>query len=66
MKSKEGTEVSSKRTEDELESDKSKKAESSENNAKGSRKKLIDEHEEAKEGDEAEMKNHMEIVQDDE
>ncbi|GJV75346.1 hypothetical protein Tco_1506930 [Tanacetum coccineum] len=41
MKSKEGTEESSKRTEDELESDKSKKAESSEKKAEGSRKKSI-------------------------
>ncbi|GJW38286.1 hypothetical protein Tco_0064131 [Tanacetum coccineum] len=91
MKSKEGTEESSKRTEDELESDKSKKAESSEKKAEGSRKKSIgkkragkeqkqesskrqrmeddketDEHEEAEEDDEAEMKKHMEVVQDDE
>ncbi|GKA38106.1 hypothetical protein Tco_0724671 [Tanacetum coccineum] len=62
MKSKEGTEESSKRTEDELESDKSKKAESSEKKAEGSRKKSI----EVKEDDEAEMKKHMEVVQDDE
>ncbi|GJW45877.1 hypothetical protein Tco_0077523 [Tanacetum coccineum] len=41
VKSKEGTEESSKRTEDELESDKSKKAESSEQKAKGSRKKSL-------------------------
>ncbi|GJT99828.1 hypothetical protein Tco_1110167 [Tanacetum coccineum] len=91
MKSKEGTKESSKRTEDELESDKSKKAESSEKKAEGSRKKSIgkkragkeqkqesskrqrmeddketDEHEEAEEDDEAEMKKHMEVVQDDE
>ncbi|GJV35538.1 hypothetical protein Tco_1408015 [Tanacetum coccineum] len=91
MKSKEGTKESSKRTEDELESDKSKKAESSEKRAEGSRKKSIgkkrarkeqkqesskrqrmeddketDEHEEAEEDDEAEMKKHMEVVQDDE
>ncbi|GJS05983.1 hypothetical protein Tco_0362779 [Tanacetum coccineum] len=66
MKSKEGTEESSKRTEDELESDKSKKAESSEKKAEGSRKKSIDEHEEAKEDDKAEVKKHMEVVQDDE
>ncbi|GJT09905.1 hypothetical protein Tco_0856947 [Tanacetum coccineum] len=66
MKSKEGTEESSKRTEDELETDKSKKAESSEKKVEGSRKKSIDEHEEAEEDDEAEMKKHMEIVQDDE
>ncbi|GJW97912.1 hypothetical protein Tco_0179720 [Tanacetum coccineum] len=60
VKSKEGTKESSKRTEDELESDKSKKAESSEKKAKGSKKKSIDKHEEAEE-DEAEMKKHMEI-----
>ncbi|GJQ94440.1 hypothetical protein Tco_0005579 [Tanacetum coccineum] len=41
VKSKEGTEESSKRTEDELESDKSNKAESSEKKAEGSRKKSI-------------------------
>ncbi|GJU27755.1 hypothetical protein Tco_1166376 [Tanacetum coccineum] len=41
VKSKEGTKESSKRTEDELESDKSKKAESSEQKAKGSRKKSL-------------------------
>ncbi|GJY76950.1 retrovirus-related pol polyprotein from transposon TNT 1-94 [Tanacetum coccineum] len=41
MKSKEGTEESSKRTEDELEYDNSKKAESSEKKAEGSRKKSI-------------------------
>ncbi|GJW84110.1 hypothetical protein Tco_0157255 [Tanacetum coccineum] len=91
VKSKEGTEESSKRTEDELEFDKLKKAESSEQKAKGSRKKSLgkkrkgneqkqesskrqrieddketDEHEEAEEDDEAEMKMHMEVVQDDE
>ncbi|GJY50976.1 hypothetical protein Tco_0441823 [Tanacetum coccineum] len=91
MKSKEGTEESSKRIEDELEFDKSKKAESSEKKAEGSRKKSIgkkragkeqkqesskrqrmeddketDEHEEAKEYDKAQMKKHMEVVQDDE
>ncbi|GJV75688.1 hypothetical protein Tco_1507272 [Tanacetum coccineum] len=65
MKSKEGTEESSKRTEDELESDKSKKAESSEKKAEGSRKKY-NEHEEAEEDYEVEMKKHMEVVQDDE
>ncbi|GJV67242.1 hypothetical protein Tco_1482751 [Tanacetum coccineum] len=57
VKSKEGTEESSKRIKDELESDKSKKAE---RKAEGSRKKSIDEHEEADEDDEAEMKKHME------
>ncbi|GJR62580.1 hypothetical protein Tco_1504742 [Tanacetum coccineum] len=41
MKSKEGTEESSKRTEDELEYDKSKKTKSSEKKAEGSRKKSI-------------------------
>ncbi|GJY42387.1 hypothetical protein Tco_0429657 [Tanacetum coccineum] len=41
VKSKEGTKESSKRIEDVLESDKSKKAESSEQKAKGSRKKSI-------------------------
>ncbi|GKC42287.1 putative reverse transcriptase, RNA-dependent DNA polymerase, partial [Tanacetum coccineum] len=51
---------------DELESDKSKKVESSEKKAEGNRKKSIDEHEEADEDDEAEMKKHMEVVQDDE
>ncbi|GJR12709.1 putative ribonuclease H-like domain-containing protein [Tanacetum coccineum] len=62
MKNKEGIEESSKRTEDELESDKSKKAESSEKKVEGSRKKSNDKHEEAKEDDEAEMKKHVEIV----
>ncbi|GJZ66998.1 hypothetical protein Tco_0630238 [Tanacetum coccineum] len=91
VKSKEGTKESSKRTKDELESDKTKKAESSKQKAKGSRKKSLgkkragkeqkqesskrqrmeddketDEHEEAEEDDEAEMKMHMEVVQDDE
>ncbi|GJT65312.1 putative ribonuclease H-like domain-containing protein [Tanacetum coccineum] len=47
VKSKEGTEESSKRTEDELESDKSKKEESSEQKAKGSREKsLVQDNEE--------------------
>ncbi|GKB05881.1 hypothetical protein Tco_0834076 [Tanacetum coccineum] len=88
VKSKEGTEESSKITEDELESDKSKTAESSEKKVEGSRKKSIgkkkagkeqkqesskrqrmeddkeiNEHEE---DNEAEMKKHMEVVQDDE
>ncbi|GJT44982.1 hypothetical protein Tco_0953697 [Tanacetum coccineum] len=63
MKSKEGTEESSKRTKDELESDKSNKTDSSEKKAEGSRKKSIDEHEEAKEDDEPEMKKHMEVEQ---
>ncbi|GJW09076.1 hypothetical protein Tco_1571499 [Tanacetum coccineum] len=62
VKRKEGTEESSKRTDDELESDKSKKEESSEQKAKGNRKKSL----EAEEDDEAEMKMHMEVVQDDE
>ncbi|GJS87433.1 hypothetical protein Tco_0770069 [Tanacetum coccineum] len=51
---------------DELEFDKSKKVESSEQKAKGSRKKSIDEHEEVEKDDEAKMKMHMEVVQDDE
>ncbi|GKA25961.1 hypothetical protein Tco_0712070 [Tanacetum coccineum] len=66
MKSKEGTEESSKITEDELETDKSKKTESSKKNVEGIRKKSIDEHKEAEEDDKAEMKKHIEIVQDDE
>ncbi|GJX31909.1 hypothetical protein Tco_0241764 [Tanacetum coccineum] len=66
VKSKEGTEESSKRIENELEPDKSKKAESSEKKAEGSRKKSINEHEEAEKDDEAEKKKHMEVVQDDE
>ncbi|GJX97100.1 hypothetical protein Tco_0352898 [Tanacetum coccineum] len=66
VKSKEGIEESSKRTEDELESDKSKKEESGEQKAKGRRKKSLDEHKEAEEDDEAGMKMHMEVVQDDE
>ncbi|GJT16432.1 hypothetical protein Tco_0875138 [Tanacetum coccineum] len=41
VKSKEGTEKSSKRTEDEIESDKSKKSESNDKKAKGNRKKSI-------------------------
>ncbi|GJU17687.1 hypothetical protein Tco_1145653 [Tanacetum coccineum] len=41
VKSKKGTQESSKGTEDELKSDKSKKTESSEDKAKGSRKKII-------------------------
>ncbi|GKC12337.1 hypothetical protein Tco_1009119 [Tanacetum coccineum] len=41
MKSKEGTKEISKRTEDELESDKPKKAKNSENKAEGSSKKSI-------------------------
>ncbi|GJR30414.1 hypothetical protein Tco_1106646 [Tanacetum coccineum] len=49
---------------DELDSDKSKKAESSEEKAKGSRKKILetDEHEEV---NEAELKKHLVIVKDD-
>ncbi|GJR94697.1 retrovirus-related pol polyprotein from transposon TNT 1-94 [Tanacetum coccineum] len=91
VKSKEGIEESSKRIEDELETNKSKKEESSKQKAKGSRKKSLgkkikgneqkqesskrqrmeddketDEHEEAEEDDKAEMKMHMEVVQDDE
>ncbi|GJT51568.1 hypothetical protein Tco_0977725 [Tanacetum coccineum] len=59
VKSKKGTEESSTVTEDELKSDKSKKAESSKEKAKGSRKKMLDEH---KEVDEAELKKHLVIV----
>ncbi|GJW90322.1 hypothetical protein Tco_0167875 [Tanacetum coccineum] len=72
VKSKEGTEENSKRTEEELESDKSKKAERKEQKQESSKRqrmeddKEIDEHEEAEEDDEAEMKMHMEVVQDDE
>ncbi|GJT58397.1 hypothetical protein Tco_1001930 [Tanacetum coccineum] len=56
-----GTEESSKGTEDELEADKSKKAESSEEKAKG-RKKILD-----REGDdEVELKKHLVIIKDDE
>ncbi|GKC41444.1 zf-CCHC domain-containing protein [Tanacetum coccineum] len=61
VKSKIETEESSKRIKDDLESDKSKKEESSEQKAKGGRKKSL-----AEEDDEAEMKMHMEVVQDDE
>ncbi|GJV31647.1 hypothetical protein Tco_1392047 [Tanacetum coccineum] len=46
-----------KNIENELKSDKSKKAESSEEKAKGSRKKILD--------DEAELKKHLVIVKDD-
>ncbi|GJS05975.1 retrovirus-related pol polyprotein from transposon TNT 1-94 [Tanacetum coccineum] len=74
MKSKEGTEESSKRTEDELESSKSigKKRGGKEEKQESSKIQRIeddketDEHEEAEEDDEAEMKKHMEVVQDDE
>ncbi|GKF27518.1 hypothetical protein Tco_0093860, partial [Tanacetum coccineum] len=84
-------EESSKGTVDELESDKSKKAESSEEKAKGIRKKMLgkkrvgkeqkqesskrqrmeddketNEHEEVKVDDEAELKKHLVIVNDDE
>ncbi|GJV38715.1 hypothetical protein Tco_1411192, partial [Tanacetum coccineum] len=64
MKSKEGIE-------DELEFDKTKKAERKEQKQESSKRQRIeddketDEHEEAKEDDEAEMKKHMEVVQDD-
>ncbi|GJY42445.1 putative ribonuclease H-like domain-containing protein [Tanacetum coccineum] len=54
MKRKEGTEESYKRIEDELESDKMEDD------------KETDEHEEAEEDDKAEIKKHMEVVQDDE
>ncbi|GJY94638.1 hypothetical protein Tco_0510999 [Tanacetum coccineum] len=62
VKNKMGTEESSKGAEDELEADKSKKAESSEEKAKGSRKKML----EVEEDDEAELKKHLVIVKDDE
>ncbi|GKD89041.1 hypothetical protein Tco_1364548 [Tanacetum coccineum] len=55
----------SKGTEDKLKSDKSKKAENSKEKAKGSRKKILDEHEEVKVDDEAELKKHLVIVKDD-
>ncbi|GJW11731.1 hypothetical protein Tco_1577558 [Tanacetum coccineum] len=42
----------------------SKEVKNSEKKAEGSRKKSIDEHKEVEEDDEAEMKKHMEIVQD--
>ncbi|GKB31538.1 hypothetical protein Tco_0870939 [Tanacetum coccineum] len=76
VNSKKGTEESSKGAGDELEFDNSKKAESSDEKAKGSRKRCLrqrmegdketDEHEEVKEDDEAELKNHLAIVKDDE
>ncbi|GKE38805.1 hypothetical protein Tco_1462210 [Tanacetum coccineum] len=66
VKSKEGTGESSKRIEDELESDKSKKAEKSSKRQRMEDDKETDEHEESKEDDEAEMKMYMEVVQDDE
>ncbi|GJV36072.1 hypothetical protein Tco_1408549 [Tanacetum coccineum] len=74
MKSKEGTEESSKRTEDELEFGKSigkKRAGKEEKQESSKRQRMEDdketnEHEEAEEDDEAEMKKHMEVVQDDE
>ncbi|GJS41903.1 hypothetical protein Tco_0566946 [Tanacetum coccineum] len=44
----------------------SKEVKSSRNKVEGSRKKLIDEHKKAEENDKAEMKKHMEIIQDDE
>ncbi|GJY03136.1 hypothetical protein Tco_0361288, partial [Tanacetum coccineum] len=65
VKCKMETEESSKGTEDELEFDKSKKAESSEEKAKGIRKKILDEHEEVEVDDEAELKKHLVIVKDD-
>ncbi|GJZ87586.1 hypothetical protein Tco_0659196 [Tanacetum coccineum] len=66
-KSKRETEESSKGIEDELESDKSKKSESIEENFKGSRKKMLetDDHEEVEEDDEAKLKKHLVIVKDD-
>ncbi|GJW39458.1 hypothetical protein Tco_0065303 [Tanacetum coccineum] len=61
VKSKKGTEESSKGAEDELESDKSKKAESSEEKPKGNRKKML-----VEEDDEVELKKHLVIVKDNE
>ncbi|GJZ95856.1 hypothetical protein Tco_0668190 [Tanacetum coccineum] len=61
VKSKKETEESSKGTEDELESGKPNKAESSEEKAKGSRKKIL----EVEVDDEAELKKHLVIVKDD-
>ncbi|GKA40643.1 hypothetical protein Tco_0733236 [Tanacetum coccineum] len=68
VKSKKGTKESSKGAEDELESEKLKKAESSKEKTKGSRKKMLetDEHEEVEEDDKAELKKHLVIVKDDE
>ncbi|GKE13916.1 hypothetical protein Tco_1421493 [Tanacetum coccineum] len=77
MKSKEGTEESSKRTEDELESDKSKKAESSEKRVEGSRKKSFGKKRAGKEQkqesskrqrmeDDKETDKHKEAEEDDE
>ncbi|GKA62076.1 hypothetical protein Tco_0761595, partial [Tanacetum coccineum] len=77
MKSKEGTKESSKRIEDELEFDKSKKAESSEKRAEGSRKKSIDKKRAGKEQkqesskrqrieDDKETDEHEEAEEDDE
>ncbi|GJZ89139.1 putative ribonuclease H-like domain-containing protein, partial [Tanacetum coccineum] len=60
------TEESSKGAEDEVEANKSKKAKSTKEKAKGSRKKMLDEHEEVEEDDEAELKKHLVIVKDDE
>ncbi|GJR03145.1 hypothetical protein Tco_0526129 [Tanacetum coccineum] len=61
VKSKKETKESSKGTKDELESDKSKKAESSKERAKGSRKKIL----KVEVDDEAELKKHLVIVNDD-
>ncbi|GJR19330.1 hypothetical protein Tco_0967857 [Tanacetum coccineum] len=61
VKRKKGTVESSKGTEDELEFDKSKKAESSKEKDKGGRKKIL----EVEVDDEAELKKHMVIVKDD-
>ncbi|GJS78205.1 retrovirus-related pol polyprotein from transposon TNT 1-94 [Tanacetum coccineum] len=77
MKSNEGTEESSKRTEDELKPDKSKKAESSEKKAEGSRKKSIGKKRAGKEQkqesskrqrmeDDKETDKHKEAEEDDE
>ncbi|GJT76534.1 hypothetical protein Tco_1043259 [Tanacetum coccineum] len=62
VKSKKETEESSKGIGDELEADKSKKAESSEEKAKGSRKKMLEDEVDG----EAKLKKHLVIVKDDE
>ncbi|GKD74869.1 hypothetical protein Tco_1333151 [Tanacetum coccineum] len=66
MKRKEGTEESSKRIEDELETDKEKQKQESSKRQRIEDDKETGEHEEAEEDDEAKMKKHMEVVQDDE
>ncbi|GJW53998.1 hypothetical protein Tco_0098083 [Tanacetum coccineum] len=66
MKSKEGIEESSKRTDDELESNKSKKAKSSEKKAEGSRKKSIGKKRVGKEPKQESSKRQRRSVKDDE